>query len=357
MIEFEDVMFDEDPLELADELCALEKPVDIIIMSDEEPEADSCIYFGIPAEIGEIIEVKGIVNKIEETDDELYRISVSVMEVDSDLKNLAVQELTSQTKKNSESEPVWALGLKQQNNTYAVLANTPGGILTAEQVAKVAELAENGAGTVKLTHAQRVIILVKADQVETAKETLNSVGLKVGILHKGIRNIRACSGSLCRFAQQTNGLDIASDVEERLFGRYTAFNVKIAISDCMRNCSESYCSDIGFIGEKGRYTVLVGGRGSMVPHRALILMKGLEPAKVSDVAEEIVDWYVSRAEKGERLNKLLQRLGSGIEVDLSALQTVQNNYGDEIDEVERLKEHFERLAGLEIMRAEMSFCH
>ena len=156
-------------------------------------------------------------------------------------------------------------------------------------------------------------------------------------MHHGIRNIRACSGALCRFCQQTNSLPLAQKVAERFFGRGTAFDIKIAISDCMRNCSESYCADIGLIGDKDTYTINIGGRGSQIPFRALRLISGVKPEEATDLIEKIVDWYTSNAREGERLHKLLHRLGSEQEVDISLLQDTFAANSDGIDELPRIR--------------------
>ena len=346
MTKFEDIMFDTDPLELAEELSELENPVKITICSDEEADSDDDIYFGLPSEIGEIIEVKATVEKSSKTGEDEYEIDVSVTHVDSELKKVAIDTMTGKIQKSSEGEPVWARGLKQQDGSYAILANSPGGLLNSKQLRAITEIAENGAGKVKLTHAQRMVILIKADQIEAAAARLEETGLQIGVMHHGIRNVRACSGTLCRFCQQTNSLPLAQEVSQRFFGRGTAFDIKIAISDCMRNCSESYCADIGLIGDKDTYTVIVGGRGSQVPFRALRLTSGVKPNEATDLIEKIVDWYTSHAKHGERLHKLLHRLGSEQKLDLTELQDTFEANSDGIDELPRISDQFTRLKGL-----------
>ncbi len=354
MIKFEDVMFDTDPLELAEELTTLDQALDITICTDEEAETGEEIYFGLPAEIGEIVEVKGTVKEAAVTGDDEYEITVNVTAVDAELKNIAIETLTGKTGDTGSGQPMWAKGIKQQNNTYAILANSPGGILTAAQLEVIAKLSAAGAGAVKLTHAQRIVLLVKADQVENAVSELEATGLNIGVLHHGIRNVRACSGPLCRFNQQTDSITLAKEIAERLFGRTTAFDIKIALSDCMRNCSECYCADIGLIADKGTYKVVIGGRGSQVPFRALNLTSGIKPDEAADVIEKIVDWYMSTANDGERMHKLLLRLGSEDKVDLSQLQTEFDKYSDGVNEIDRLTDQFTRNNGLKKLKTALN---
>ena len=107
MMKFEDIMFDTDPLELAEELTELEAPLKITICSDEEADSGEEIYFGLPSEIGEIIEVKATVEKSSKTGEDEYEIEVAVTQVDSELKKIALDTMTGKIQKSAEGEPVW----------------------------------------------------------------------------------------------------------------------------------------------------------------------------------------------------------------------------------------------------------
>ncbi len=354
---FEDVMFDTEAMDLAESFADLPEAIEAVIISDEEPQEGEEIYFGLPTATGDIAEIKATVRSVEEAGDDEYRITVLAIQADEALLKAAADALSGKFEDTAgEGGPMWALGLKQQNNTYAVLANSPGGVLTAVQLAKISEIAEKGAGLVKLTHAQRVVLLLNADQLDEASEELKSVGLRVGVLHHGIRNVRACCGSLCRFCQGTDAISLSQSIDDRLYGRGTNFDVKIAVSDCMRNCSESYCADIGLIADKGTYSIVIGGRGSQVPFRAIKLAEGIPQDRATDAIEKVVDWYTGNAEPGERLHKMLRRIGSDMpEADLGGLEVAFASVDDGIDEVARMREQLTRLAGVRKMRAELQF--
>jgi nitrite reductase (NADH) large subunit len=151
-------------------------------------------------------------------------------------------------------------------------------------------------------------LLLKPEQIETVADDLASVGLRIGVLHSGIRNIRGCCGALCQFSQGTNALEKAVEIDKALYGRPMKFDVKIAVSDCMRNCMESYCVDIGLIATSGKYSVYVGGAASSVHYKGLKLVSSIDPDDIVSVIEKILVWYENNANDGERLHKTMIRL-------------------------------------------------
>jgi len=305
----EDVMLDDESAGLAENFVPVEPPFTTVVSSDDEMEPDETVYFGLDLPLGDIGEVHAKVISCEEAD-EVYILKLEILELDDRYVVPLTQALKGETSESqSDGGPDWALGLKQTNGTFATLVNLPAGLLTGEQIEKIAEVTKNGSGLAKLTHAQRIVLLLKPEQVATVAEDLASVDLRVGVLHSGIRNIRGCCGSLCQFSQGVDGLTKAIEIDKALYGRPMKFDVKIAVSDCMRNCMESYCVDIGLIGSSGKYSVFVGGAASSIHYKALKLASNIVPDDVVDTIEKILQWYENNANDGERLHKTLIRMG------------------------------------------------
>jgi NAD(P)H-nitrite reductase large subunit len=349
-----DVMFDEEPIGLADEFYDLADEIQVVLNADSQPADGSTIYFGLDLPIGEIVEVKASVLSVFQVE-QRYDIKVKVLAVDSQLKDPAINMLMNgNDKKASADGPMWGKGLKQTDGSYAVIVNLPAGVLNAEQMRMLSKITENGEGIAKLTHAQRIILLVKPDQLGTIESQLEEVGLRVGVLHHGIRNIRSCCGKLCKWASGVDAIETAIEIDRQLYGRQAKFDIKIAVSDCSRNCAESYCGDIGLIGEKGTYTIVVGGRGSSVPHRGIRLCSGVKPNEVSATIIKIIEWFEANALKKERLWKTLQRLGwdkvQGH--DLSCIGQIGDQFSDGVDEIKRFTEQLSRLSAVEQLRRE-----
>jgi len=306
----EDVMLDDEPAGLAENFVPVESSFTTVVSSDDEMEPDETVYFGVDLPLGDIGEVHAKVLSCEENEDEIYIIKLEILELDERYVVPLIQALKGETDDSkSEGGPDWALGLKQTNGTFATLINLPAGLLTAAQLEKIAEVSKKGSGLAKLTHAQRIVLLLTPEQVATVADDLASVDLRVGVLHSGIRNIRGCCGALCQFSQGVDGLTKAIEIDKALYGRPMKFDVKIAVSDCMRNCMESYCVDIGLIATSGKYSVFVGGAASSIHYKGLKLTSGIDPDDVVDTIEKILQWYEANANDGERLHKTMVRLG------------------------------------------------
>jgi len=306
----EDVLLDDEELGLADSFVDVESTFTTTISSDDEADPGDIVYFGVDLIIGDIGEVKGKVSACEEIEEDLYRIYIEIQALDSRYAEMLIRTLKGETEYAREGDGVqWATGLKQTNGAMATLINCPAGLLKAEQLAKITEISKQGHGLVKLTHAQRVILLLKPEQLETLEKELEEVDLRVGVLHAGIRNVRGCCGALCQFAND-DGLGLALEIDKALFGRPMKFDVKIAVSDCMRNCMESFCVDIGLIADKAKkYNIYVGGSAASVHLKALRLVEDVPVSEVIPLIERILDWYDKNAKEGERVYKTLERIG------------------------------------------------
>ncbi|MGK5092718.1 hypothetical protein WDW89_11980 [Deltaproteobacteria bacterium TL4] len=356
----EDVILDYEEIGLAENLVEVKESFTTVVGSDDEAESETIVYFGVDLPIGDIVEVKGKVVDCKEAG-EGYAITIEVMALDDRYTEMTINFLKgkSGSKKDEGDHPLWALGLKQTNGAFATLVNVPAGLLNGDQLAKIAEITKQGAGVAKLTHAQRVILLLKPEQIETVSKDMESVGLRVGVLHHGIRNIRGCCGALCHLSQGTDALGLAIEVDNALFGLPMKFDVKIAISDCARNCMECFCVDIGLIAQEGTYAIFVGGAASAVHFQGIKLTESVTQKEVVPLIKRILEWYESQANKGERLYKVLERLGRQeaekrqgdvIAKVSSAFEGVEMGY----DVVQKLFRSLARGVGVNTMRTDLN---
>jgi dissimilatory sulfite reductase (desulfoviridin) alpha/beta subunit len=353
-IRLSDVFLEREPIGLAEAFAGIEAAYEAELETEEPAEEGETVYFGLPLPIEEIAEVKAqVVSSAPREGGHLVR--VKALEADEKLLAFALKTLAGGAAESASGGPLWAKSVKQGNGSYAFLVNAPAGLLTAAQLEGIAKVAKENAGIVKLTHAQRVVILANAENMDRIEPELNALGLRVGVLHHGVRNIRSCCGSLCKWCKGVDAIKAAIEIDKALFGRETNFDVKIGVSDCLRNCSESFCADIGVLGGDSSYKILLGGRGAQVPFRAVQLAAGIKPEELPAAVVKVVDWYQRTAEPKERLWKTLERLGAQAVANVAVKIEGAEGLGDGIDELPRIKSLLARAAGAAIAREELGF--
>jgi NAD(P)H-nitrite reductase large subunit len=98
----------------------------------------------------------------------------------------------------------------------------------------------------------------------------------------------------------------------KLDGLYHAVQLpgkfKMAVSGCKINCAESSVHDFGLIGEADGWKVVVGNVG-VSPRIADEVAKGLDDQQALDYARRVIAYYTENATKGERLGKMIERIG------------------------------------------------
>lgn len=198
---------------------------------------------------------------------------------------------------------------EQTNGVVAILPGTPAGIIKADQLEKIAKIAKEGVGVVKLTSMQRMAILVTKEQVEDAKKQLAEVGLKVGVVGPEVWNPMGCPGKLCKYARQDALVDAISIAS--LIGTKAPRPVKIAVSGCQNSCGWSKVVDIGFVGTKEGYDVYIGGDAGKNPRIGQIL-KTIPKEDIVNSVRGIVDKFNEYGQKGEHIYNVIDREGINI---------------------------------------------
>lgn len=207
--------------------------------------------------------------------------------------------------------------VKQTNGAYVILPATPAGIITGPQLMKIAELVNEGAGLAKITTAQRIGIVTTEDKIESVREGLASVGLKIGPVGNVVRNVKGCPGTLCNFTKH-DVLKHAMDIDNAFAGQEMPFSVKISVSGCPMNCMETRSQDIGFMGTTSGYRVYIGGKGGGTQALGNLLMENVQPEEMNKVVAQIIKVYLENGKSKERLSKVVDRIG------LEAFKTVSS---------------------------------
>lgn len=198
--------------------------------------------------------------------------------------------------------------IKQTNGAYVVVPSTPAGLITGEQLTKIAELVNQGAGLAKFTTGQRIAIITTEDKIEGVRTGLESVGLKLGPGGAAVRNVKACPGALCEYAKQ-DALKHGIELDSHFSGKEMPNAVKIGVSGCARNCAEAKSQDIGFVGTSKGYKLFIGGKGGGNQALGELLAEDIQPEEMADYVARILKTYASRVQSGGRLSSVIKRAG------------------------------------------------
>lgn len=198
---------------------------------------------------------------------------------------------------------------QNDNETYAIAPHIPCGVVTPDLLRKIAHVSEKyNAKAIKITGATRMAIVgLKEEDIDDAWADLGlDKGAAVGLC---VRSIRTCPGTtFCKLGKQ-DALGIGMKLDEKYHAYELPGKFKMAVSGCKLSCSESWVRDIGLIGLADGWTLTIGGNVGMVPRIGKELAAGLDDDGIMDACEKVITYYKDNAKKGERLGKMIERIG------------------------------------------------
>jgi len=197
----------------------------------------------------------------------------------------------------------------QKDGTYSVVPRMWGGLTTAAELRRIADVADKyQVPTIKLTGGQRI------DLLGIRKEDLIGVWRDLGMpsghaYGKSIRTVKTCVGAEhCRFGTQL-AMAMGVKLERMLFDMYAPHKVKLAVSGCPRNCAEAGIKDVGVIGVDSGYELYVGGNGGIKTEVAQFLVKVRSDEEVLEYAGAFLQLYREEGFYLERTCHWLERVG------------------------------------------------
>ncbi|MCD7884262.1 MAG: 4Fe-4S binding protein, partial [Lachnospiraceae bacterium] len=139
---------------------------------------------------------------------------------------------------------------QKQKDNFSLRLQVVGGTLTAENLAKIAEVAEKyGEGYVHLTSRQGVEIpFIKLKDIDSVKEELAEGGCKPGVCGPRVRTVTACQGNAVCPSGNIDCQDIAKKLDQRYFGRELPHKFKFGVTGCQNNCLKAEENDVGIKG-------------------------------------------------------------------------------------------------------------
>lgn len=191
---------------------------------------------------------------------------------------------------------------------YAIAPHIPCGFVTPDLLRKIADVSEKyDAKTLKITGAARIAIVgLKEEDIDAVWADLGmDKGAAVGLC---IRSIRTCPGLTCKIGKQ-DSVSMGLKLDEKYHAYELPGKFKMAVSGCKLSCAESWVRDVGLIGDKDGWNLIIGGNVGAQPRIGKELVSGLDDEGALKAIENVVMYYKDNAKSNERLGKMIERVG------------------------------------------------
>ncbi|HEY5907810.1 MAG TPA: nitrite reductase large subunit NirB, partial [Vicinamibacteria bacterium] len=198
----------------------------------------------------------------------------------------------------------------QKDGTFSVVPRIYGGVTSAAQLRRIADVADKYAvPMLKITGGQRI------DLLGISREKLPDVWRDLGIpsghaYTKAFRTCKTCVGTdFCRYGVgDSTALGIA--IEKRFQGIESPAKMKLAANGCPRNCAEATTKDLGAVAiEGGRWEVYVGGAAGSRVRKGDVLCVVETHEDVLRYMGRFMQYYREQARYLERTYDFVERLG------------------------------------------------
>lgn len=199
--------------------------------------------------------------------------------------------------------------LQRDKETYAIAPHVPAGLITSDQLRKLADVADKyKVSAIKVTAAQRIALVgLKEEDIDSAWSDLGMTpGAAIGLC---VRSVKTCPGTTFCKKGFRDSVSLGLKIDDRYHGMNLPNKLKIGVSGCPNSCSDNHTRDIGLMGTPKGWTVFVGGKGGVIPRLGDRLAMNIADDKVLDLVDEVINIYSSNATGKERLGAYLDRVG------------------------------------------------
>ena len=212
--------------------------------------------------------------------------------------------------KNSGSEEVQVPGLKKKKDgSYSITIECPSGNVSGKFLEAITRIKEEFDVIVHLTSVQKIMLLGLDRQTgKKALSMLDAAGAAVKT-KRTLSQAMVCIGKpFCPL-----GIQETMPLSEYLYNEVADLEIppkmKLAISGCSACCSWSNMVDVGFIGVKKGYRVMVGGHGGYRPviGRKAGVVDSYEQA--AEIVKKVRDIFAEHIGKKGRVSDVIDKIG------------------------------------------------
>ncbi|MBG6239904.1 nitrite reductase (NADH) large subunit [Mycetocola sp. CAN_C7] len=226
-----------------------------------------------------------------------------------------------------------AMANMQKDGTYSVVPRIPGGEITPQKLAVIAQVATDFGLYTKITGGQRIDLFgARLDQLPQIWKVLVDAGMESGQAYgKSLRNVKSCVGSSwCRFGVQ-DSVSMAVALELRYRGLRAPHKFKIGVSGCARECAEARGKDVGVIATDKGWNLYVGGNGGFQPTHAQLLVGDIDDDTLIRYIDRYLMYYIRTADRLQRTARWMEDLDGGIDHVREVVVDDSLGLGDELE--------------------------
>lgn len=196
----------------------------------------------------------------------------------------------------------------QKDGRFSVIPNLSGGQATSRHLRAIAAVADKYGALIKVTGADRIGLY--SIRKEDLKAVWDELQMNSGhAFTKCFRACKSCVGSTyCRFGLK-DSLELGRVLGERYRGIRSPAKVKMGVSGCPRNCSESTIKDFGVVAVECGWAIFIGGNGGAQVYVAPKIAQVKTDDEVVRIADRFYEYYCRNARYGERSAHFIERVG------------------------------------------------
>ncbi|GFM38397.1 NAD(P)/FAD-dependent oxidoreductase [Desulfovibrio psychrotolerans] len=207
------------------------------------------------------------------------------------------------------SNPLEGAILQRDKQTYAIVPRTPAGMLTPEILDTISYVCKKyEIPIIKITSGQRIALVgMREEQVQPVWDELQwRVGRATELC---VHYVQACPGTaVCKLGLQ-DSLGMGLEIENMFHEKPYPAKVKIGVSGCPMCCGESYVRDVGLVGTKHGWNVIVGGNSGGRPRIGDVLAENLSTEDARALVDKFMDYYREGSGKRLRVARFVEKVG------------------------------------------------
>lgn len=212
------------------------------------------------------------------------------------------------TAEDTEKKPIPGL-VPQKDGSVALSIECLNGCVSPQQLIEIARIAQEAKAILHITTAQKIMLLGMQEEAGIkALKALDELGVSVRKA-RDLSQPRVCVGKpFCKLALQDT-FSLGEYLYKALARTPIPPKLKVAVSGCPAACSWSNCLDLGFVGIKSGYIVMIGGHGGAKPRAAVELCRITTHEEAGRILGKLAEIFSQEVKLKARVDKLIQKMG------------------------------------------------